>query len=130
MSPKVLIIDDEVHVRTLLEQTLEELEQEHGVEIISAASGREALGLIQEEPPSLVFLDIMMPDMDGFELCRRIKAGPGTSGIPVILLTAKGQAADREEGLACGAAEYLTKPFDPDQVLARAKTLLFRERPT
>ncbi|MFP4037822.1 MAG: PleD family two-component system response regulator, partial [Desulfobacteraceae bacterium] len=110
MPPKIVIIDDEVHVRTLLEQTLEELEEKQGVEILSAPGGGKALDLIKKERPSLVFLDVIMPDIDGFELCRLIKGDPQTAGIPVVLLTAKGQVADRQEGLACGAADYLTKP--------------------
>ncbi|MFP3927979.1 MAG: two-component system response regulator [Desulfobacteraceae bacterium] len=124
MPPKIVIIDDEVHVRTLLEQTLEELEEKQGVEIFSAPGGGKGLDLIKKERPSLVFLDVIMPDIDGFELCRLIKGDPQTAGIPVVLLTAKGQVADRQEGLACGAADYLTKPFDPDQVLTLAKAFL------
>jgi DNA-binding response OmpR family regulator len=121
---KILIVDDELHIRSLLEQTLEELEEEHGVAVLSAASGEEGLAVIEEERPALVFLDVMMPGMDGYEVCRRIKERLDMSGTRVILLTAKGQMADREEGLASGAVDYMTKPFDPDRVVARAREML------
>lgn len=121
---KVLIVDDELHIRSLLEQTLEELEEEHGVTVLSASSGEEGLSVIRKERPSLVFLDVMMPGMDGYEVCRRVKERLDTSGTHMILLTAKGQVTDREEGLASGAVDYMTKPFDPDQVVARAREIL------
>ena len=121
---KVLIVDDELHIRSLLEQTLEELEEEHGVTLLSASSGEEGLSVIEEERPSLVFLDIMMPGMDGYEVCRRVKERLDMSGTHMILLTAKGQVTDREEGLASGAVDYMTKPFDPDRVVARAREIL------
>ncbi len=121
---KVLIVDDELHIRSLLEQTLEELEEEHGVTVLSASSGEEGLSVIEEERPSLVFLDVMMPGMDGYEVCRRVKERLDMSGTHMILLTAKGQVTDREEGLASGAVDYMTKPFDPDRVVARAREIL------
>ena len=121
---KVLIVDDELHIRSLLEQTLEELEEEHGVTLLSASSGEEGLSVIEEERPSLVLLDIMMPGMDGYEVCRRVKERLDMSGTHMILLTAKGQVTDREEGLASGAIDYMTKPFDPDRVVARAREIL------
>ena len=121
---KILIVDDELHIRSLLEQTLEELEEEHGVTVLSASSGEEGLSMIQEERPSLVFLDVMMPGMDGYEVCRRVKERLDMSGTHMILLTAKGQVTDREEGLASGAVDYMTKPFDPDRVVARAREIL------
>ncbi len=121
---KILIVDDEPHIRSLLEQTLEELEEEHGVAILSASDGKEGLALIEKDRPSLVFLDIMMPGMDGYEVCRAVHGNPELSGTRMILLTAKGQAVDREEGLASGAVDYMTKPFDPDRVVARAREIL------
>jgi DNA-binding response OmpR family regulator len=121
---KILIVDDEIHIRSLLEQTLEELEEEHGVTIISASSGEEGLERIEKERPSLVFLDIMMPGMSGYEVCRAVRARPHLAETRVILLTAKGQVMDREEGMASGALDYLTKPFDPDRVVERARRAL------
>jgi two-component system alkaline phosphatase synthesis response regulator PhoP len=121
--PTVLIVDDEQHIRLLIEQTLEELEDD-GVELITARDGDEALDAVANQHPDLVFLDVMMPRRDGFEVCRTIKGDPATAGTTVMLLTAKGQAFDREQGLAAGADDYLTKPFDPDDLLRRARSAL------
>ena len=114
--PTVLIVDDEQHIRLLIEQTLEELEDD-GVDLLTAPDGEEAARRRGNHHPDLVFLDVMMPKRNGFEVCRAIKAEPATAGTTVVLLTAKGQAYDREQGLAAGADQYLTKPFDPDDLL-------------
>jgi DNA-binding response OmpR family regulator len=124
MSGKILIVDDEVHIRMLLEQTLEELEEDHGVTILSASNGEEGLALIRDEKPDVVFLDIMMPKLNGYEVCQRVKEDGATSGCSIVLLTAKGQEVDRKQGLEMGAAMYMTKPFDPDEVLKVARDLL------
>jgi DNA-binding response OmpR family regulator len=124
MSHKIVIIDDEVHIRSLLEQTLEELEEEHNVEIFTASDGKGGLALIQKERPQVVFLDIMMPKMNGYEVCRSVKGNSGFDETNIILLTAKGQEIDRKQGMDCGALKYMTKPFDPDEVLSVAKGLL------
>lgn len=121
--PTVLIVDDEQHIRLLIEQTLEELEDD-GVELLTAADGDEALLVMANQHPDLVFLDVMMPKRNGFEVTRAIRADPAMSGATVILLTAKGQADDRAEGFAAGADQYLTKPFDPDDLLRRARVAL------
>jgi DNA-binding response OmpR family regulator len=118
--PTVLIVDDEQHIRLLIEQTLEELEDE-GVEIQTASDGEMALDVVRNHRPELVFLDVMMPKLDGFEVCRAIKSDLGLGGTTVVMLTAKGQAYDREQGLAVGADRYLTKPFDPDELLDIAR---------
>jgi two-component system, OmpR family, alkaline phosphatase synthesis response regulator PhoP len=120
---KVLIVDDEPHIRLLLEQTLEELENE-GVELLTAGNGKEALEIVTREKPSLVFLDVMMPRMNGFDVCRTIKNDLGLIGVSVVLLTAKGQEFDRQKGNEAGADLYLTKPFSPDEVLAKAREIL------
>lgn len=125
MPGKILIVDDEVHIRMLLEQTLEDLEEEHGVLLLSASNGEEGLALIRREQPDLVFLDIMMPKLNGYEVCRRVKDDPALfDGLNIVLLTAKGQEVDRRQGLELGAKLYMTKPFDPDEVLDTAKSLL------
>ena len=121
--PTILIVDDEAHIRLHLEQTLEELENE-GVELLTAGNGKEALETVKRERPSLVFLDIMMPRMNGFDVCRAIKNDLGLTGVTVVLLTAKGQEFDRQKGNEAGANLYMTKPFDPDEVLAKARELL------
>lgn len=124
MPGKILVVDDEVHIRMLLEQTLEELEDDHGVDILTAGDGLEGMELIVREHPEVVFLDIMMPKMNGYEVCRRVKETPSLDDIKIVLLTAKGQEADKKHGLDAGAHMYLTKPFDPDKVLQVAKELL------
>ena len=124
MSKKIVIVDDEVHIRALLEQTLEDLEEDHDVELFTAANGQEGLDLITEEKPQLVFLDVMMPLMNGYDVCRAVTQNPDLSDVKVVLLTAKGQEADRERGMQVGATEYMTKPFDPDDVVRYAMTAL------
>jgi DNA-binding response OmpR family regulator len=121
--PTVLIADDEQHIRLLIEQTLEELE-DAGVELQTASDGETALDIVRNQRPGLVFLDVMMPKLNGFEVCRAIKGDPALAGTTVVMLTAKGQAYDREEGLASGADRYLTKPFDPDELLDLARAAL------
>ena len=122
-EPKILIVDDEVHIRTLLEQTLEELEDE-GVELLSADNGADALEIIRTERPNLVFLDVMMPKMNGFDVCQRVRGELGPDGVYIVLLTAKGQEFDRQRGAEVGADLYMTKPFDPDELLDKAKDVL------
>ncbi len=123
MSKKLLIVDDEAHIRMLIEQTLEDLEDE-GVELLFADNGEKALNLIQEQRPNLVFLDVMMPKMNGMEVCHKVKKELGIKGVYIILLTAKGQEVDRQKGLEMGADRYMTKPFDPDEMLAVAEEIL------
>ena len=123
MEKKILIVDDEAHIRMLIEQTLEELEDE-GVTFITADNGEDALRIIGEEKPHLVFLDVMMPKMNGMEVCRRVKKELGIDGVYIVLLTAKGQEVDRLKGQEVGADVYLTKPFDPETLLGKAKSVL------
>jgi two-component system, OmpR family, alkaline phosphatase synthesis response regulator PhoP len=123
MSPKILIVDDEPHIRMLIEQTLEELEDE-GVNFITAVNGEEALNLICEEKPDLVFLDVMMPKMNGIEVCRRVKKELGLNEVYIVLLTAKGQELDRQKGQEVGADVYMTKPFSPEALLSKAREVL------
>jgi len=120
---KILIADDEPHIRILLEQTLEELEDEE-VELIITQNGLEALENIEAEKPELVFLDVMMPKMNGFEVCDKVKNELGMTDICIILLTAKGQEFDKLKGQEVGADLYMTKPFNPDEILAKAREIL------
>jgi len=121
--PSVLIVDDEQHIRLLIEQALEELVDE-GVDLYTAADGEEALGVVEAQRPQLVFLDVMMPRRNGFEVARAIREELGMDDTRIVMLTAKGQAYDREQGLAAGADRSLTKPFDPDELLAIARDVL------
>ncbi|MGH2522196.1 MAG: response regulator transcription factor [Anaerolineales bacterium] len=123
MGSKILIVDDEAHIRLLIEQTLEELEDQ-GVEILTADNGKTALDLIKAEQPRLVFLDVMMPKMNGFDVCNTVKNNLGMHDTYIIMLTAKGQEFDKRRGEAVGANLYMTKPFDPDALLEKAKEVL------
>lgn len=120
---KILIVDDESHIRLLIEQTLEELE-DAGVEIMTADNGADALETIKTEKPNLVFLDVMMPRMNGFDVCQTVKRQLNLNDVYVVMLTAKGQEYDRQRGADVGADVYMTKPFDPDELLERARQVL------
>ena len=102
---------------------VEELEDE-GVEFFTAENGEMALEVISEEKPDLIFLDVMMPKLNGMEVCRRVKQEMGLTDIYIVLLTAKGQESDRQKGLDVGADVYMTKPFDPDLLLEKAREVL------
>lgn len=123
MSQKILIVDDEPHIRVLLEQTLEDLEEED-VELLTVTNGEEALEAIKVEKPELVFLDVMMPKMSGFEVCNAVKNELKIPDVYIIMLTAKGQEFDKQKGKEVGADLYMTKPFDPDAVLDKAREIL------
>jgi two-component system, OmpR family, alkaline phosphatase synthesis response regulator PhoP len=120
---KILIVDDEPHLRTLIQQALEELEEE-GVELLTAMNGEEALDTIKIEQPRLVFLDVMMPKKNGFDVCHAVKKDLGMDHVYIVLLTAKGQEFDRQRGQDVGADIYMTKPFDPDALVAKARSVL------
>jgi len=123
MENKILIVDDEAHIRMLIEQTLEELEDED-VNFLTADNGEDALDIICSEKPQLVFLDVMMPRMNGMEVCRRVKKELTLEDVYIILLTAKGQEVDRLKGQEVGADVYMTKPFDPEVILQKARSVL------
>ncbi len=123
MTGSVLIVDDEHHIRLLIEQALEELVDE-GVDVYTAADGDEAMAVLEAQHPDLVFLDVMLPRRNGLEVCRAAREELGLTDAHIVLLTAKGQAHDREAGLAAGADRYLTKPFDPDELVAIARDVL------
>jgi CheY-like chemotaxis protein len=110
---RILVCDDDPVILRLLEVNLE-LE---GFEVLTGANGQEGVEIALREKPDLVILDIMMPRMDGYEACRQIKGDATTKDIPVVFLSAKAQAADIEKGKSYGVAEYLTKPFDPTDLL-------------
>lgn len=117
---RVLIADDEPHILKSLGFVLDRA----GYEVLEARSGQEALEMVEQANPHLVFLDIMMPDLDGYEVCRRIKADEQLASTYIIMLTAKGLAGDTERGLAAGADEYMTKPFSPSRAVERVDSAL------
>jgi two-component system phosphate regulon response regulator PhoB len=121
---RILIVDDEEEIRDLIAFNL----LKEGFQVAPAATGEEALRLAHEELPRLVLLDLMLPGIDGLEVCRRLKRDPHTQEVPVVMLTAKGEEADIVAGLELGADDYVTKPFSPRVLLARIRTVL-RRRP-
>ena len=120
---KVLIVDDEPNILILMEQALESLEDED-VELLTAKNGEEALTTIKAERPALVFLDVMMPRVNGLEVCHMVKHDLGMQDVHIVLLTAKGQEFDKQKGTDVGANLYLTKPFRPKHVLEIAREVL------
>ena len=121
--PKILIVDDEPHIRLLLEQTLEELE-EKGVTLLLADNGESAVEIIRKERPSLVLLDIMMPKLNGFDVCNTVKNELNMKDVYIIMLTAKGQEFDKKRGEQAGADVYMTKPFNPDAIVEMVSNVL------
>ncbi|MDJ1179618.1 response regulator [Roseofilum sp. BLCC_M91] len=124
MNKKVLIADDEPNILILMEQALEKLEDEDDVILLTAKNGQEALQIIEQEKPDLVFLDVMMPKMNGLEVCAQVKQNMSLGHIYIIMLTAKGQEFDKKTGIAMGANLYMTKPFRPKEVLAKSREIL------
>lgn len=114
----ILIVDDDLSTR----QTLSALLEGEGYEIRCAPSGQTALLFAGEEPPDLVLLDVRLPDVDGFEVCRQLKEDAGTHAVPVIFLTALEEAKGKVEGFAAGGADYIAKPFHAEEVVARIRT--------
>ena len=123
MAKKILIADDDTHVRILLEQTLEDFE-DVGVELLLAHDGLQAWNVAQAERPDVIILDVMMPELSGYDVCERIKNDPDLSRIHIIMLTAKGQAKDHRRSIEVGADEYITKPFSPRRLVERVATVL------
>ncbi len=117
---KIVIAEDEPDIRELIAFTL----RFAGHEVVTGSNGEEGYELAKKEKPDLVMLDVRMPKMTGYEACKRIKSEPDLAEIPVIFLSAKGQESEIEQGISAGAEEYLLKPFAPDQLTDRVKTVL------
>lgn len=124
-SDTILAVDDEVHILELISFNLKAA----GYHVVTALTGEEALKRCEVERPSLVLLDIMLPGIDGLEVCRRLKGDRMTSNIPIIMLTARGDEVDKILGLELGADDYITKPFSVRELAARVKSLLRRVAP-
>ena len=118
--PTILIADDDAFIRRPLEWML----QQEGFDTATAVDGDDCLEQLGETTPDLLILDVMMPGHDGFDICRRMQADARLREVPIILLSARGRAHDLERGMALGAAEYLTKPYSPTDLLARVRALL------
>jgi phosphate regulon transcriptional regulator PhoB len=124
MANRVLIVEDEPDIRELLAFHLER----DGFHVTKARSGGDALRHIKGGVPDLVLLDLMLPEVDGLEVCRRIRQDPRTASLPIVMLTAKGEEVDRILGLELGADDYIVKPFSPKEVVARVRAVLRRSR--
>ncbi|MDY0881859.1 phosphate regulon transcriptional regulator PhoB [Dongia soli] len=124
-QPLILIVEDEAALVTLLRYNLER----EGFRVLEAGNGEEALLLIKEQRPDLVLLDWMLPILSGIEICRQIRRSPEHRLTPVIMLTARGEEADKLRGLEVGADDYVTKPFSPSELVARVRAVLRRAKP-
>ncbi len=120
MNKKILVIEDDPGSLRLMRYTLEH----EGYQVLTATNGLEGLRKARKEEPDLIVLDIMLPGMDGFEVCHRLRAEPQTARLPILMLSAKAQEIDKATGLKVGADDYLTKPADPSEVVSRVETLL------
>jgi two-component system, OmpR family, alkaline phosphatase synthesis response regulator PhoP len=120
---KILIVDDEPHIRRLLQETLEDFEDQ-GVQIFTAQNGGEGVEIILKEKPDIVYLDVMMPEMNGYDLCRKIREEYQMKDVKIIMLTAKGQIFDKQKAMGSGVDMYITKPFDPDFIIKTAEDIL------
>ena len=121
---KVLIVEDETNIRQLVKYNLEK----ESYQVLEAEDGLQGLRLAKAEKPDLVLLDLMLPQMDGLEVCRSLKGNPATSALPIIMLTAKSEEIDKVIGLELGADDYMTKPFSPRELVARVKAVLRRSQ--
>jgi DNA-binding response OmpR family regulator len=124
MALSVLVVDDDPVILRLLQVNFE-LE---GIEVVTAPDGEEGLKMAQSDPPDLVISDIMMPKVNGLELLAALRSSPETASMPVILLSAKAQVADVQRGLELGADDYITKPFDPLELIDRVYKVLAKSR--
>lgn len=125
MKPKILVVDDEPDAVELIAFNL----QAAGFEVVTAADGAEALRKTRSHAPKLVVLDLMLPEVDGLEVCKLLRRDPATAGIPILMLTARASEVDRVVGLELGADDYVTKPFSPRELVLRVKKLLERGQP-
>ena len=121
---KVLIVEDEANIRQLVKYNLEK----ESFQVLEAEDGLLGLRLAKAEKPDLVLLDLMLPQMDGLEVCRSLKGNPATAALPIIMLTAKSEEIDKVIGLELGADDYMTKPFSPRELVARVKAVLRRSQ--
>src|SRR5512139_841590 len=122
-SQKILIADDNENIRDALTYLLED----EGYELVLAVDGPDTIRKVRDLKPDILFLDIMMPEINGYDVCRTIKNDPDMKGTYVIMLTAKGQVAEQERGREVGADEYIVKPFSPMEILAKVKQILERK---
>jgi len=119
-TPVILVVDDNQQNLELLQAYLEDID----CQTIPAKDGREALDIVAQDPPDLILLDVMMPNISGFEVCKRLKNDPTTTDIPIIMVTALNEFGDIERGIDCGTDDFLSKPVNKLELLTRVKTML------
>ena len=117
---RILAVDDEPHILKLVSFSL----KSHGFDVVEASDGLSAVQVAEDEQPDLILMDVMMPLLNGYDACERIKANPKTSHIPVVMLSAKSQLAEQQAGLDRGALTYITKPFTPKELVQRVSEIL------
>jgi len=120
MAKKILIVDDEKDFVRIVKQTL----VSGGYQVLTAGDGKEAIEKVRNEAPDLMILDINMPDMDGYEVCKKLRQDPVYRRLPIIMLTVRKDVKDQVKGMELGSDEYITKPFNPEELLIRVKKLL------
>jgi DNA-binding response OmpR family regulator len=123
---RILVVDDEAQVRALCAHAL----TEEGYQVLVARNGYDALQRAHETTPNMAIIDVVMPEMDGIELCRSLRSSPSLSSLPILFLTARGDITDKAAGYAVGADDYMTKPFDIRELVMRVRALLRRASPT
>jgi two-component system, OmpR family, response regulator MprA len=122
LQPRILVVDDDLRILSMMRRILEV----DGYSVDVASDGDSSLEIIRRDPVDLLILDVMMPGLDGFEVCRTVRR---ESAVPILMLTARDEASDKVNGLDCGADDYVVKPFNPDELLARIRALLRRVQP-
>jgi DNA-binding response OmpR family regulator len=126
MGKKILVIEDDPATSRLVDYSL----RHEGYQVITCSNGLEGIRKVHSESPDLVILDVMLPGMDGFEICHRLRSEPATAGLPILMLSAKAQEIDKDTGIKVGADDYLTKPSAPAEIISRVEKLLAKKRGT
>ena len=124
MDKKILVIEDDPATLRLMDYTL----RHEGYQVLKASNGLEGMRKVQDEEPDLIILDVMLPGMDGFEICHRLRSEPDTAQLPILMLSAKAQTTDKDTGLKVGANDYLAKPADPSEIVRRVGSLLAQKK--
>jgi two-component system alkaline phosphatase synthesis response regulator PhoP len=123
MDKKILVIEDDPATSRLVDYAL----RHEGYQVLTAPNGLTGIRKVREEKPDLLILDVMLPGMDGFEICHRLRSDPATASLPILMLSAKAQEIDRNTGAKVGADEYLAKPADPSEIVSRVASLLTKK---
>jgi DNA-binding response OmpR family regulator len=124
VDKKILVIEDDPATLRLVDYSL----RHEGYQVLTASNGLEGMRKVQTEGPDLIILDVMLPGMDGFEICHRLRSEPATAQLPILMFSAKAQEIDKDTGLKVGADDYLSKPADPSEIVSRVRSLLTQKK--